>query len=327
MKRPSFQFYPRDWRNDPALQMVSLAAKGLWIEMICIMHEADPYGHLKIGEKIIFPQHLSHIVRSDLTTVNELLGELESFAIFSRNDEGCIYSKRMIRDEKIRNDRAAFGVLGGNPKLLRNPSQKDKVKPKVNLKDNHKDISSSEIRPTPSSSSSTSSSSSFSSSKNTKLNKDVIKINNVEKQVFDHWTKNHNRPNSKLDEKRKRKIKSALKLGYSQEQICQAIDGCAKSEWHMGGNEDGKIHNDISLILRDAKHIEQFIGYNSTGGNNANAGARNAVNPKPEKWTLQRSWAEREARMLADPDYDETAIDSYAITIPNDPDESDRPAV
>jgi len=31
-KRPAFQFYPGDWRRDTALQSVSLAARGLWIE-------------------------------------------------------------------------------------------------------------------------------------------------------------------------------------------------------------------------------------------------------------------------------------------------------
>ena len=45
-KRPSFQFYPDDWRADNELHICSLAARGLWIEMMMIMHNATPYGTL-----------------------------------------------------------------------------------------------------------------------------------------------------------------------------------------------------------------------------------------------------------------------------------------
>lgn len=40
MSDPWLKFYPTDWRSDPALKMCSLAARGLWIEMIALMHEA-----------------------------------------------------------------------------------------------------------------------------------------------------------------------------------------------------------------------------------------------------------------------------------------------
>ena len=49
MKRPWFKFYPSDWRADQALRSCSVAARGLWIECMCIMHEADPYGHLVVN--------------------------------------------------------------------------------------------------------------------------------------------------------------------------------------------------------------------------------------------------------------------------------------
>ena len=34
---PSFQFYPDDWISDPALRRVNLAARGLWLEILCEM--------------------------------------------------------------------------------------------------------------------------------------------------------------------------------------------------------------------------------------------------------------------------------------------------
>ena len=44
MKRPSFQFYPGDWQANVKLRRCSLAARGAWIEVLCLLHGSDPYG-------------------------------------------------------------------------------------------------------------------------------------------------------------------------------------------------------------------------------------------------------------------------------------------
>lgn len=60
MKRPAFQFYPGDWQRDAALRSCSVPARGLLIEMICIMHDAEPYGHLRVnGKPITVPTQAS----------------------------------------------------------------------------------------------------------------------------------------------------------------------------------------------------------------------------------------------------------------------------
>ena len=52
-----FKFYPSDWRADPALRMCSIAARGLWMEMLCVMHEATPRGSLLInGKRVAAPK-------------------------------------------------------------------------------------------------------------------------------------------------------------------------------------------------------------------------------------------------------------------------------
>ncbi len=40
MKLPSFQFYPGDWMKDPSLRSVSLEARGLWMDMLCLLFES-----------------------------------------------------------------------------------------------------------------------------------------------------------------------------------------------------------------------------------------------------------------------------------------------
>lgn len=147
-KRPSFQFYPSDWLRDTALRSCSTGARGLWIDMICYMHEGNPYGHLKVGEKVILPANLARMVGETLDTVEGWLSELKHAGVYDLTSDGVIVSRRMIRDENLRNIRASGGKLGGNPALM--------VGDKVNLEDKVKVIQKDNQNSTPSSSSSSS---------------------------------------------------------------------------------------------------------------------------------------------------------------------------
>lgn len=102
--QPWLKFYPTDWRGDQALRVCSLAARGLWMECLCIMHEANPYGHLIINGRPVTDSQLSALTGAPPSTVRQLLTELEEAGVFSTNRNGVIYSRRMTRDEKKRKD-------------------------------------------------------------------------------------------------------------------------------------------------------------------------------------------------------------------------------
>jgi len=118
MKRPSFQFYPGDWLNDAALRMVSVGARGLWIEMLCYMHQGSPYGHLKVNSKVITEIQLARMVGGELGEVKNWLHELADAGVYAVADDGAMLSRRMVKDEELREVRAAGGKEGGNPKLM-----------------------------------------------------------------------------------------------------------------------------------------------------------------------------------------------------------------
>lgn len=137
MKRPAFQFYPADWRKDMALQSCSVAARGLWVDLLCIAHECEPYGHLTVNGK---PMTAAQIARHTGLTEREavkLLAELAEAGVSSTTDEGVIYSRRMVRDEDLRNRRAEggkagseygamgaeYGIKGGRPPKARGVSE------------------------------------------------------------------------------------------------------------------------------------------------------------------------------------------------------------
>lgn len=127
MSNPWLKFYPSDWRADPALRMCSLAARGLWMEMLCIMHEADPRGSLVVNGKALNERQLAALSGSTLDELRILMSELEDAGVFSLDPDGTIYSRRIRRDvEKAAQDKANGGK-GGNPTLKAGVNPPDKA--------------------------------------------------------------------------------------------------------------------------------------------------------------------------------------------------------
>jgi hypothetical protein len=114
MKRPAFQFYPADWRKDAALQSCSLAAQGLWVNLMCIAHECEPYGHLTINGTPMTAAQIARLVGLSAKEAQALLTELLDTGVASTTAHGVIFSRRMVRDEDIRNRRAAGGPAGAD---------------------------------------------------------------------------------------------------------------------------------------------------------------------------------------------------------------------
>lgn len=99
-KNPWFKFYPTDWKADNQLKLCSAAARGLWIEMLCICHQATPYGHFLIDGSAPTETELSVLTGIPTEQITTLIGELSSRSIFSRTSKGVFYSRKMVNDEK-----------------------------------------------------------------------------------------------------------------------------------------------------------------------------------------------------------------------------------
>lgn len=127
------QFYPGDWQRDTGLKLCSLAARGLWAEMMWLMFDGEPFGHLSVKGSVIPPVKLAGIVGAELSVVDDLLAELERYDVFSRTPEGIIFSRRMVRDAKRRVTNALNGGKGGNPHLT---GKKNRLSKSVNQKEN-----------------------------------------------------------------------------------------------------------------------------------------------------------------------------------------------
>lgn len=121
MKRPAFQFYPDNWRNNSNLRRCSWAARGVWVEVMCLLHDSDVYGALSWSMK-----EIAQALGCPIALLRELAakgvmkgcdsGECEPYIYTPRSGRrdgapvtlitaqgGPIwYSSRMVRDEYIR---------------------------------------------------------------------------------------------------------------------------------------------------------------------------------------------------------------------------------
>jgi len=130
-RRPSFQFYPADWRANAKLRRCSAAARDVWVDIMAVFHDADEYGLVRWPLK-----DLARGVGAAMAQVRELTAKdvlkgsdrhLDAALIYvprsGRRDGAPVtlieaqagpiwFSSRMVRDEYIRQHRGAATRFG-----------------------------------------------------------------------------------------------------------------------------------------------------------------------------------------------------------------------
>jgi len=125
--RPAQQWYWDDWFAAFDVRLCSLAARGLWIDMLGIMFKAEIRGTLTINGRQINTKILSKIVgvKEEITT--KLLRELERNDVFSKLDDSTIICRRMLRESskkgKISKIRSEAGKKGMESRWEKNDNK------------------------------------------------------------------------------------------------------------------------------------------------------------------------------------------------------------
>ena len=89
--------------TDSGLRISSLAAKGLWIELLNLMFFAPIRGTLRHpNDTKITVLDLSNLLyKIDTKIIQELLDELENNKVFERLEDGTIINRKMYREAEI----------------------------------------------------------------------------------------------------------------------------------------------------------------------------------------------------------------------------------
>jgi hypothetical protein len=107
-KYPGFMFYHGDWMKDPALSICSAAARGVWMDVICLMFESPKRGFLITENGIPWTlEQIAVCTRGDWQENLACLKELIRNGVMKqatkghrfRGKIGAYFSARIARDE------------------------------------------------------------------------------------------------------------------------------------------------------------------------------------------------------------------------------------
>jgi len=120
---PAILFYTGDWLKDPAVRCMSLGARGLWIDMLCLMYESPTRGYLSLLDgKPVTAVQLARMVGGTLKEIESLLSEMRGCGTFSVTDEGVMFSRRMVADEELRELKSKAGKASARARQRGNTS-------------------------------------------------------------------------------------------------------------------------------------------------------------------------------------------------------------
>jgi hypothetical protein len=134
VKTPLIKIDVRDWTGDPRLRLVSLAARGLWLECLCIMRSAPRTGYLETSRGVPVPDgSLARIAGVPKEELPALMRELLDAGIPDIEAESGVWHCRRMSAEAAKAIKcgAAGRRGGGNPALKsdeRKPRERDERK-------------------------------------------------------------------------------------------------------------------------------------------------------------------------------------------------------
>jgi len=118
MRTKKIPFNVKWWLGNRNIRVLSPEAKGVVVDIMCLMMEGDPYGRLYIGGIRYDSSTLSKILSIPEKQMLEIINEIIEVGKDIKIDPGgCMYSQYMIRDAETAEKRKQSGALGGNPVL------------------------------------------------------------------------------------------------------------------------------------------------------------------------------------------------------------------
>ncbi len=114
MSLPHIQFYVGDWRKDMAVQSLSYHHRGIWFELLMLMHCSEQRGRLVLSGKPMTNAALSRLLGLSEQETSNAVEILIDQGVASRDQNGAIVNRRMVSEEEIRQKRREAGSIGGS---------------------------------------------------------------------------------------------------------------------------------------------------------------------------------------------------------------------
>lgn len=116
-KKESFAFCPQDWMSDSRLRLCSAGARGLWIDIMCLMYLSNERGYLLVDDTVLDEEMLQRTLGYDAIEFDKCFTELIKYNIIKKDDKNRYFCKSIVEAQKLSEKRSVSGKLGGNPNL------------------------------------------------------------------------------------------------------------------------------------------------------------------------------------------------------------------
>jgi uncharacterized protein YdaU (DUF1376 family) len=110
---PHIQFYVGDWRKDMGIQSLSYHHRGVWFELLLLMHCSEERGKLVLNGRPMTSSGLARLLGMTEGEVKDAVDVLIASGVASREATGAVVNRRMVREEEIRRKRVEAGSKGG----------------------------------------------------------------------------------------------------------------------------------------------------------------------------------------------------------------------
>lgn len=112
---PYQPFFWSDWFGDSDVQSLNHADRCVWIEMIGRMWQSTNRGYLLVGGETPTAEQLARILGfgADAQALAQALASIEKMGLFSRDESGTIFSRRILRDIAVSDSKSKSGRAGG----------------------------------------------------------------------------------------------------------------------------------------------------------------------------------------------------------------------
>lgn len=117
-KLPHMPWYPGDWLKDVGIQSLSYYHRGIWHELLMRMWESSDRGRLVLNGKAMSDTRIAQLLGLSPRETADAISVILESGVGSRDADGALISRRMVRDEEIRQQRADAGHKGGKSAQL-----------------------------------------------------------------------------------------------------------------------------------------------------------------------------------------------------------------
>ena len=97
---PYLAFYIGDWRKDLGIQSLSYYHRGVWFELLMLMHCSEQRGRLVLAGKPMPNASVARLLGLSERETDDALTVILASGVASRELDGTIYCRRMIREER-----------------------------------------------------------------------------------------------------------------------------------------------------------------------------------------------------------------------------------